>query len=297
MTRRIIIWGLGKVGRALYEGLRHTSNGVDVVVGREESNQKTADFISHFVGGNSGRLTDHVVQDIDNQFNPIDRKQPALWLAEEVLASSVDFLIPGDIVFVSVVDREIANIFQRCDIEGVTLVHSSGATGMVKVEKAQSGVFYPLQSFVGQGEEDWHRVPVFIEGSSEVVESMLTEIALEMGVMSIEKLNSQQRAYLHLAGVFANNYTMAMAGIAKDLLDRQGLNPDWVLPILTKTAENFGQGKPWELMTGPASRADLATIEHHRSMLENQPEMLAAYDAMAQYIINRPKDSSKNTPS
>jgi predicted dinucleotide-binding enzyme len=69
MTRRIIIWGLGKVGRALYEGLRHTSNGVDVVVGREESNQKTADFISHFVGGNSGSLTDHVVQDIDNQFN------------------------------------------------------------------------------------------------------------------------------------------------------------------------------------------------------------------------------------
>ena len=297
MTRRIIIWGLGKVGRALYEGLMQTSNGVDVVVGREESNQKTADFISHFVGGNSGSLTDHVVQDIDNQFNPFDRKQPALWLAEEVLAAPHNFFLPGDLVFVSVVDREIANIFQRCDVEGVTLVHSSGATGMVKVENAQSGVFYPLQSFIGQGEEDWHRIPVFIEGSNEVVESILTEIAEAMGVMSIEKLNSQQRAYLHLAGVFANNYTMAMAGIAKDLLDSQGLNPDWVLPILTKTAENFGQGTPWALMTGPASRADLTTIEHHRSMLENQPDMLSAYNAMAQYIINRPKDSSKNTPS
>ena len=267
MTRRIIIWGLGKVGRALYEGLKHTSVGVNFVVGREASNQRTTES-----------LLSGVV---------------AFWSAEEVLASSKDFLIPGDIVFVSVVDREIANIFQRCDVEGVTLVHSSGATGMVKVENAQSGVFYPLQSFVGQGEEDWHRIPVFIEGSSEVVESTLTEIAKAMGVMSIEKLNSQQRAYLHLAGVFANNYTMAMAGIAKDLLDSQGLNPDWVLPILTKTAENFGQGTPWALMTGPASRADLATIEHHRSMLENQPDMLSAYNAIAQYIINRPKDSSE----
>ena len=267
MTHRIIIWGLGKVGRALYEGLKHSSIGVNVVVGREASNQRTADLL--FSG---------VV---------------ALWSAEEVLASAHKFFIPGDLVFVSVVDREIANIFQRCDVEGVTLVHCSGATGMVKVENAQSGVFYPLQSFVGQGEEDWHRIPVFIEGSSEVVESTLTEIAKEMGVMSIERLNSEQRAYLHLAGVFANNYTMAMAGIAKDLLDSQGLNPDWVLPILTKTAKNFGQGKPWELMTGPASRADLATIEHHRSMLENQPDMLSAYNAIAQYIINRPKDSSE----
>ena len=86
---------------------------------------------------------------------------------------------------------------------------------------------------------------------------------------------------------------MAMAGIAKDLLDSQGLNPDWVLPILTKTAENFGQGTTWALMTGPASRADLTTIEHHRSMLENQPDMLSAYNAMAHYIINRPKDSSE----
>ena len=267
MTRRIIIWGLGKVGRALYEGLKHTSVGVNVVVGREASNQRTTES-----------LLSGVV---------------AFWSSEEVLAAPHNFFLPGDLVFVSVVDREIANIFQRCDVEGVTLVHSSGATGMVKVENAQSGVFYPLQSFIGQGEEDWHRIPVFIEGSNEVVVSMLTEIAKEMGVMSIEKLNSQQRAYLHLAGVFANNYTMAMAGIAKDLLDSQGLNPDWVLPILTKTAENFGQGTPWVLMTGPASRADLATIEHHRSMLENQPDMLSAYNAMAQYIINRPKDSSE----
>ncbi len=291
MTHRIIIWGLGKVGRALYEGLKHSSIGVNVVVGREASNQRTADLLFSGVGADSKQPINEILT--NNHTGPIADDQIALWSAEEVLASAHKFFIPGDLVFVSVVDREIANIFQCCDVEGVTLVHSSGATGMVKVENAQSGVFYPLQSFVGQGEEDWHRIPVFIEGSSEIVESTLTEIAKEMGVMSIERLNSEQRAYLHLAGVFANNYTMAMAGIAKDLLDNQGLNPDWVLPILTKTAENFGQGKPWELMTGPASRADLATIEHHRSMLENQPDTLSAYNAMAQYIINRPKDSSE----
>lgn len=269
MTGRIIIWGLGKVGRALYEGLKNTSFGVDVVVVREASNQKSGDVIS-----------------------PIDRQQPAFWLAEEVLTHSLDFLIPGDLVFVSVVDREIANIFEHCDIEGVTLVHCSGATGLVGVKNAHSGVFYPLQSFVGKGEENWQIVPVFVEGNNEMVEKMLMEIAKEMGVMSIEKLNSQQRAYLHLAGVFANNYTMAMAGMAKDLLEGQGLNPDWVLPILTKTAENFGQGKPWELLTGPASRADLITIEQHRSMLDNQTDMQNAYNAMAQYILNRSKEST-----
>jgi predicted short-subunit dehydrogenase-like oxidoreductase (DUF2520 family) len=267
MTRRIIIWGLGKVGRALYEGLRHSSIGVNVVVGREASNQRTAESLLSGEG--------------------------ALWSAEEVLAAPQNFFLPGDLVFVSVVDREIENILQSCDLAGVTLVHCSGATSMLELKNAHSGVFYPLQSFVGQGEEDWQRVPVFIEGSVEGVEAMLTAIAKEMGVISMERLNSGQRAYLHLAGVFANNYTMAMAGIAKDLLDVQGLNPDWVLPILTKTAENFGQGKPWELLTGPASRADLATIEHHRSMLENQPDMLSAYNAVAQYIINRPKDSSE----
>ena len=66
MTRRIIIWGLGKVGRALYEGLRHTSNGVDVVVGREESNQKTADFIFE----KKNTLTD---EELYNLLKPNDR--------------------------------------------------------------------------------------------------------------------------------------------------------------------------------------------------------------------------------
>lgn len=226
-----------------------------------------------------------------NYTAPIAVDQITLWSSEEVLASAQNFFIPGDLVFVSVVDREIANIFQSCDIQGITLVHCSGATSMVELKNAHSGVFYPLQSFLGKGEEVWGRIPVFIEGSNDGVKEILTEIALKLGVLSIEKLNSDQRAYLHLAGVFANNYTMAMAGIAKDLLTVNGLNPNWVLPILTKTAENFGQGILWELLTGPASRADLTTIEYHRSMLENQPEMLAAYNAMAQYIINRPKDS------
>ena len=60
-----------------------------------------------------------------------------------------------------------------------------------------------------------------------------------MGVMSIERLNSEQRAYLHLAGVFANNYTMAMAGIAKDLLDvssRDGVCLGYVAVLSTKSS-------------------------------------------------------------
>lgn len=297
MTRRIIIWGLGKVGRALYEGLRNSSIGIDVVIGRETSNQQSAEILSKGEGSDSKFPVNKILTAPKSQSMPISGDPIALWSTEEVLASAQNFFIPGDVIFVTMVDREIANIFQSCDLEGITLIHCSGATGMVELNHAQTGVFYPLQSFVGKGEEDWRGVPVFIEGSSEVVEALLTEIAKEMGVLSIEKLNSKQRAYLHLAGVFANNYTMAMAGIAKDLLDSQGLNPDWVLPILTKTAVNFGQGTPWELMTGPASRADLTTIEHHRTMLENQPDMLSAYNAIAQYIISRPKDSSKNTPS
>ena len=262
MTQRVIIWGLGKVGRALYEGMTRSSIGVHAIITR----------------------------DISKQNLPI--KVP-VWLSEEVLKSPNEFFRPGDIIFVSVVDREIDILFQQVDIEGVTLIHCSGATSIIGLKNGNSGVFYPLQSFAGQGKEDWSVIPVFVEASNEVVMNSLLEIAEQMGVGTIEKLNSQQRSFLHLAGVFANNYTMAMAGIAQDLLLNQDLNPNWVLSILTKTAENFGQGKPWELMTGPASRADLPTIEHHRTMLENQPEMLAAYDAIAQYILNRYKHRSK----
>ncbi len=281
MTRRIIIWGLGKVGRALYEGFINSSVGVDFLILRESSKEKIDELmrVSDEIPANTGRLSLSA------------ESCKSIWSSEEVVASPHNFFVSGDVVFAPVVDREINHIFKRCDLTGITLIHCSGATPIIAVNHAHSGVFYPLQSFLGKGEEVWDRIPVFIEGSNDGVNEILTEIALKLGVLSIEKLNSDQRAYLHLAGVFANNYTMAMAGIAKDLLTVNGLNPNWVLPILTKTAENFGQGMPWELMTGPASRADLTTIEYHRSMLENQPEMLAAYNAMAQYIINRPKDS------
>ena len=284
MNHRIIIWGLGKVGRALYEGFKTSGVDVDGIICRTTSKTESIQWLSRrekrpsdlslgAVGGRS--LPDH-----------------AIWMAEDILQQPENFLKPGDVVFVTVVDREIAGIFSRCDLKNVTLVHSSGATALISLMQGNSGVFYPLQTFAGDGKEEWQQIPVFIEGSNVATESKLIEIAQKMGVLSTEKLDSKQRRYLHLAGVFANNYTTAMAGIAVDLLSINGLNPQWILPILRKTSENLGEGQPWSLITGPAARADLSTLENHRSLMENQPEMLEAYNVIASYIMKRKSDAS-----
>ena len=184
----------------------------------------------------------------------------------------------GDVVFATVPDQYIQSLASFCDQAGVVFIHCSGATPISVMNHAQSGVFYPLQTFSQVGDVNWSDVPVFWENAQLL--ALFDSLFLALGVKKSQELSSIDREYLHLAAVFANNYTVAMAGIAHDLLQSRNMKSEWIQPILEKTANNLGLPDPWNALTGPAKRNDQSSIDRHLKLLENQPELRAIYEKM-----------------
>jgi predicted short-subunit dehydrogenase-like oxidoreductase (DUF2520 family) len=151
-------------------------------------------------------------------------------------------------------------------------------------------VIYPPQTFTGHPLLRFRTVPLCIEASSE--KNLLT-LKTFAGTLSekVYNLNSGQRKILHLAAVFASNFTNFMMSISQELLLEKGLDFGILEPIIRQTARNASSGDIFGMQTGPAVREDRETIRQHLEMLANHPDYKEIYDLITRKIIERKMNS------
>ena len=130
------------------------------------------------------------------------------------------------------------------------------------------GVFYPLQTFSKTRDVDFSRIPVFIEGKNDEIVSSLKETA-EKITSDVRDADSGQRKELHLAAVFACNFTNHMYAIAAKLIEDKGLAFDSIRPLIAETAAKIEEIEPYKAQTGPAIRYDEGVINKHLALLQN----------------------------
>ena len=92
-------------------------------------------------------------------------------------------------------------------------------------------------------------------------------LARELSPLCYE-VSEAQRARMHLAAVFACNFSNAMYHIAYKLLEEKGLPFEMLLPLLRQTVEKVSKMTPAEAQTGPAARRDFNVLETHLAELE-----------------------------
>ena len=91
--------------------------------------------------------------------------------------------------------------------------------------------------------------------------------------------------------MFACNFTNHLFALSKELLDEQNLDFDLLKPLIEETINKINLNDPISVQTGPAIRADQATIQTHLEMLDNKPELREIYDKLSQSIVNLYKRS------
>lgn len=169
--------------------------------------------------------------------------------------------------------------------EEALLVHTAGSIPMSIWEghAARYGVFYPMQTFSKQREVDFEEVPFFIEANSKEDAGLLKAIA---GTLSgkVYEVTSEQRKSLHLAAVFACNFTNHMYALASELLAKYHLPFEVMLPLIDETARKVHELIPHDAQTGPAVRYDENVINHHLAMLEDTPELQEIYKLISKSI-------------
>ena len=96
-------------------------------------------------------------------------------------------------------------------------------------------------------------------------------------------MDSDRRRYLHLAAVFACNFTNHCYSIAAEILSRHQIPFEVMLPLIDRTAQKTHLLSPIDSQTGPAVRFDRNVMDKQRQLLSD-PATKEIYDMMSQDI-------------
>ncbi len=175
----------------------------------------------------------------------------------------------ADIYICALKDSVLQEVLEQVDFRGKLVVHTAGSVpmNMLSTYTPNYGVFYPLQTFSKNKRVDFSKIPVFVEANNPENLSILKSLAESVSNVVYEA-DTEKREKLHLAAVFACNFTNHLYAIAAKIIGENGDFPmDVLLPLIDETAEKVHTLSPVEAQTGPAVRYDKNVIDRHLEML------------------------------
>ena len=182
--------------------------------------------------------------------------------------SKIECIKKADI-YVSVLKDDVSeSIWNQIRFEKSILIHTSGSLDISVMKKSAEhfGVIYPLMTISKYRIIDSKKIPVFIEYSDSETKECIEQLCGDK-FHSVTELDSKSRSKLHLAAVFANNFSNYMFSVSEGILKKNGISFDLMFPIIEETVEKIHYMSPFEAQTGPAIRFDKKIIDKHLSML------------------------------
>jgi predicted short-subunit dehydrogenase-like oxidoreductase (DUF2520 family) len=212
-------------------------------------------------------------------------------LYEAQVKPSLDFSQSSSTIFIiTVADDAIPEIAQEINLpENAILCHTSGSQPISVLGYADTpniGVFYPLQTFTKNKKVELNETPILIEAEDKQTEKVLLEMAKTIS-KKVLRVSSDDRKAIHVAAVFASNFTNYMLTIAKEILTQHKLNFDLLKPLIAETLNKSLSIGPENAQTGPAKRGDLEILDKHMEFLEEEEERAEIYRIISQQIIDR----------
>lgn len=212
---------------------------------------------------------------------------PFMWGSLDVVTCEADLYV------IAVKDAVLQDVIRQLHPgrERALMAHTAGSMPLALFADAgheRGGVFYPMQTFSKEREVDFSQVHFFIEASRREDEATLMSLAHSLNNREdfIHRSTSATRRQLHLAAVFACNFTNHCCALADGLLTDAGLDFQVLLPLVEETVAKLHQLPPAEAQTGPAARRDENVMGLQRAMLANRPDLQRIYTLLSSSIMN-----------
>jgi len=204
--------------------------------------------------------------------------------------------VPGncDILILAVTDTAVAEVAREVIIPDRTVIaHTAGSVSLAALgHRRRAGVFYPLQTFTKGFAPDLKKVPFFIEATDEPTLNLLRELATDIGAGAWD-CDSERRRHLHVAAVFANNFSNFMMTTGEAIATEAGFDPSLLRPLMEETLRKALRTGPERAQTGPAIRHDDRTMESHLELLSFSPEYQKLYRMISMMITDHYKNTDR----
>lgn len=191
----------------------------------------------------------------------------------------------SDLYLLSVPDHVLHEVLYSTGLKDAFIVHTSGSLPMDVLSNytSRGGVLYPLQTFDKHRLVDFSTIPCFCEGADESILSDILSVARLIS-RDVSPMNSEQRKSLHVAAVFACNFTNHCYAIAEDIGEQYGINIEVLEPLIKETFEKRVGRRSKEVQTGPAIRGDGNVISAHLDFLGKHPTWRGLYESLSHSI-------------
>lgn len=227
-----------------------------------------------------------------NHRNSKEAKQFSKQFHCDLVTDVTDINPNADVYIIAVKDDVIAEVVKKIKplrLKGI-VAHTSGSMDMsvLKTGAKNIGVYYPLQTFYKGADIDWKLTPLLIEGNSKSVQNKLKQLA-SLVSKKTKIVDSKTRLQIHLAAVFACNFTNAMYVSAYEIIENSlsKNDTDLLLPIMQHSFQKLQKVHPKKAQTGPAMRNDKSVMEKHLDVIKNNKELTQVYKILSDLIANQ----------
>lgn len=195
--------------------------------------------------------------------------------AQEVIDKS-------DVIFITVTDRAIADVWNGSDIPGNKIVcHCSGSLSsevFIGADPSMVCSVHPMLAFADK------EVPVrriseaffTIEGGSAALKAI--KHILDVCGNPYRVISARDKGKYHAAACFASNLAAALLSQSFALMEECGFSAEEarraLTPLILGNAENICAHGAKKALTGPVSRGDILTVRKHLSVLSGRTERI-----------------------
>ena len=217
-------------------------------------------------------------------------------LAEVPWTDDPGRIVPADIYLIAVSDSAVAEVAERLPLPASSVVaHTAGSVPLDAIPAAKyprRASVYPLQTFTSGRAVDLGAVPLLVEGDGAGVAEETEEFAARL-TRRVYRADSEQRRLVHLAGVFACNFTNALYGVGERIAARAGFSFDVLRELILLTAQKAVEaGHPADVQTGPAVRGDRQVQQSHLELLAGDERLRDIYRNLSDLIWEISKKTS-----
>ena len=248
----------------------------------------------------SGRVATHLALALQHQHQIVQvfsrqlahAEKLAQQLDAQAISSPAQLDPQVDLVIVTVSDQAISEVVQAITgyLPQNLIIHTSGSTSLTVIEDmhARAGVFYPLQTFSFEREVDWLETPLFVEAAQQQDLETLIQLANSLS-NRVYQYNSKQRQTLHLAAVFACNFSNYCYDMALQIVEAEQVDFSLLYPLILETADKATKHNPKTMQTGPAMRGDQNILHMHGQLLAraDRKDLQDIYALLSEGIFKR----------
>jgi predicted short-subunit dehydrogenase-like oxidoreductase (DUF2520 family) len=204
----------------------------------------------------------------------------------------LDHVGEPQLILLSVPDDAISSVSdQLVSNDSYVVAHVAGSRGLGELAKHRRvGLMHPLAALptpeLG--------APRLLSALYSVAgDELVTEVVASLGGRAIH-LSDEQRAAYHATASVAANHLVALMGHVQVLAESAGLTLEDFLPLAHQALADVALMGVSRALTGPASRADMATIDAHLAAIPESQRSTYVAMANAAFELAEQRRSTSN---